>query len=82
MWRVGAHQSFRFHSVKRTPEGIRQRNAAARYFARNSYDVYDGAHFPTVDLDTARADQDRVSLPSYLGQSGERNLPILFNAGD
>ena len=43
------------------------------------FEVYDRAHFPTVDVDTAQADQDRVPLPVYKGRKVQAASPSAEN---
>jgi len=81
---LGANESFRFIASKGhtaefgiellVPSGVQMK----------LYEVYDRAHFPTVDIETGRAGQDLVPLPFYKGPavSAEPALKTLSAIGD
>jgi pyruvate formate lyase activating enzyme len=81
---LGANESFRFilskaHSSETGVELL----IPARWLVK-LYEVYDRAHFPTVDVDTGQADQDCTPLPFYTGTHVQPNpaLRILTATGD
>jgi len=81
---LGAHESFRFivsksHAAELGIEILMPPSVTAKL-----YEVYDRAHFPTVDIESGQAGQDRVPLPFYGGRSATPHpaLQIVAASGD
>ncbi|MBI2910345.1 MAG: AmmeMemoRadiSam system radical SAM enzyme [Chloroflexi bacterium] len=71
---IGGQDSFRFMVSKFRPDENGVEIMAPEDFKLRIFEVYDRAHYPTVDLDTAQADQDQTPLPYYTrgGRGGLR----------